>query len=156
MHDLLALPGPLFSAPCGTAGGAHVTAVNAPEAVIEAPFPAQLDLKFFDEGCQQPFFSPLIEEVIDRLPRRVFFGQVAPGRTRSDDPKDAIERRPAIRRRPTGIRSARKQILNTFPLLIRELVTGHSIDLQQHPCVKSSWKSGIFAKLGKDRFSDRA
>jgi hypothetical protein len=155
MHDLRALPRPFFSAPCSTAGGSYVTAIKAPKAVIEVILRAQLDLKFFDQGCQQSFFSPLIEVVINRLPWRIFFGQVAPGRTRSDDPKNGIERRPAIRRRPTGIRSDRKQMLNTFPLLIRELMTGHGIDLQGHPCVKSSWKSGIFAKMGKDRFSDR-
>jgi hypothetical protein len=156
MHDLLAPLGPLFSAPCGTAGGSNVTAVNAPKVVIEAPFQAQLDLKFLDEGSQQPFFPPQIEVVIDRLPRRIFFGKVAPGRTGPEDPKDAIEHRPEIRRGPTGIRGNRKQMLDTFPLLIRELVTGHSTDLQRHPCVRSSWKSGIFVKPGKDLFSDRA
>ena len=156
MHDLLAPPGPLFSAPCGTAGGSDVTAIDVPEAVIEAPFQAQLDLQFLDHGKQPTLFSPLVEVVVYRLPRRVLFGQVAPGRAGAKNPQDSVEHQATIRGRPARVRGDGKPVANPLPLLIRELVTRDRTDLRRRPCTRTSGKSAILETTSKGRFSDRA
>src|SRR5262245_48942764 len=120
MHDLLAPLGPLFPAPCGTAGRANVTAVNAPQAMIELSFQPQLDLQCLNEGEQQPLVPPVVEAVIHRLPRWILVRQVAPRRTSAKNPKDTVEHRATIRGRAAGVRSNREPVLNPLPLLIRE------------------------------------
>ena len=125
MHDRPALVDPFFSAAGSTARGTYGRAVDAPQFVVDF---AQLhagSAEAIEDFVQCPVGIPLVEEIPGGRPRAELLGQVAPGRTGSQNPQNGIDDRPSIARFAARFRGRWKDVANTIPLFIRQPMSYH-------------------------------
>jgi hypothetical protein len=118
MHDLPALPDPLFSASARTTGGTDNRTVDAPQLAADI---ADFDMRRAqapDRRIQGAVAVPLIKQTPSSLPLSELFRQITPWSAGAQNPKDPIEHITTILRRATGRRRFPEQILNALPLVV--------------------------------------
>ena len=89
--------------------------------------------------------------MVDRRPRPVALGQVAPRRSAAQHPEHPVERRTRRDPLPSRRSSSRHQRLDQLPLFIRDFVASHPFD---PPCL--AVRDEVAASCGMRPFSDRA
>ena len=155
MRDHQVLPDPLFSAPCGTAGGSNDGAVDTPQVLV--------DLSHVHFGGQQPVEDlvecsvvvPSVEQIPYRTPWAVLLRQITPWRAGPQDPEDAIHDHPPVAGWSPGFRPRRKYVLDEFPLIIRKSMSRHLYALRG----KVKWSTQSMRQIPlatEDQFSDKA
>src|SRR5262249_12064388 len=117
MRDQQVLPDPLFSPTARTAVGTYDGAIDTPQLLVHLACIDDRPLQSVQNPAQRPICIPSVEQTVNRFPRtKILFGQVAPRRTRSQDPQNAIHYLPPIRRWTAGLRRRRKEIGDQSPL----------------------------------------
>jgi hypothetical protein len=111
-RDPLAPRGPFFSTAGGTPMRTHNRAINAPELLVKQACGDILPLQSSENFTQRSVCIPLIKSPPRRFARAEFCGQVAPGRSRPQNPQDPIENRSQTARRSPGCRASLKHIAN--------------------------------------------
>lgn len=125
MRGHRALADPFFSTTGGTAGGSHNRAVDTPEFSV--------DFTHVDMGCPQmaqdlierPVNIPIVEQIPDGLPGRVFLGQIPPRCAGPENPENCIHDFSSVPRRPSSRSRRWENVRNTTPLIVSEFVSGH-------------------------------
>ncbi len=77
-------------------------------------------------------FPPANETVVAGRARTVALGQIAPWRTRAQDPKDAVQHSAVVNPRNAS-RLVRQQRLDNAPLEIGQIVSAHSEGESENP-----------------------
>lgn len=73
------------------AAGAADSAVHTPQVAAEAAVLVEVVQEFGQDRGPGTIFTPLVEAVVDRLPRAVAFGDIAPRGATVQDLEDAVE-----------------------------------------------------------------
>jgi hypothetical protein len=70
--------------------------------------------------------APALEAAVNRRPAAIPFRQIAPRRTRAQDPENAVDDRAMVAVRPSGPRLLRrKQWFQPLPLFVRQVMSVH-------------------------------
>jgi hypothetical protein len=94
---------PFFSATGRTPGGPDRRTVNAPQFFVDrAGFDSQCP-KASKDFVQCAVGVPPIETTVHRFPRPIFFRQISPRRSGSQNPQDSFHHRPPVALRATGL-----------------------------------------------------
>ena len=121
---------PFFSATGRTPGGPDRRAVNAPQFFVDfAGFDLQCP-KALKDFVQRAVGVPPIETTVHRFPGTIFFRQITPRRSGSQNPKDSFHHRPPVALRASDLGWGWKNIRNQFPLIIRKSMSSHSAALR--------------------------
>src|SRR3990172_9413278 len=97
MRDRLAPPDRFFSTTAGTSVGAHNRAVDAPQLVVDLSLVDECDLQALESFVQRAIGVPRMKQAVDRFPRAEFvFRQVAPRRSRLENPQNPVHDQPPI------------------------------------------------------------
>ena len=83
--------------------------------------------QFMEDLLDQAAFRPLLEPLVHRLPRAVSLRQVAPGRSASGDPEDAIQHLPGFPPRTSfvALLSLWEIGLQSFPFVVCQFVPSY-------------------------------
>src|SRR4051794_5075467 len=119
---------PLFPPSSGGPASPDDGPVDAPQVVIDPALIVQFVQQRGDDAGPRAIPAPSVESGEHGLPRPVALGEVAPRRAGVQDPKDTIDDRPVVTRRPahlTGAGPLTEQGRDAGPLLVRQLVAAH-------------------------------
>lgn len=120
---------PLFG-PSGVLVRAYDRAVYKVDFPLHIPLSVRFRLGPLEEFFPQSFLAPFVEAAVNRLPWAIAFGQVAPRRSRPQDPQDSVDNLAVILPGPSCLRFLRwQERLQLFPLLIRQLVSSSHIPI---------------------------
>jgi len=155
MRGLQVLVAPLFSAPCGTAGGANDRSIDAPQLAV---YQIRLDVRGSQptqDFVQGAVARPFVEEIPHGRPRSKLLWQITPGRAGPQNPQDAVHDHPPIARRPARAGRRRKYVRDTFPLFVRKPMPSHCNALlgKLNPSARSVRQ---IPDARKEQFSDKA
>ena len=125
MRDHLVRLGPLFSAASSTARRPDNRSIDTPKFVIQLAGAVQFQLQVPYDATQRPILTPVVEVVVNRLPRTVGFRNVAPRRASPQNPQDGVEHPARIRWWSASRRRFGKMVFDSLPLLVRKFVSWH-------------------------------
>ena len=120
-----------FSTPAGTPVRADNGSIDAPQFLVDFASIDGVRPQTVENPVERPIGVPRVEQAVHRFPRRVLdFGQVSPGRSGAQHPKDRIDNRSSTGRRSPGLGGRWKQIRDQFPLFIRQPMARHGLTLR--------------------------
>jgi len=155
MRDQLVPPGRFFSSASRTAVSAENRPVDTPQLNVDRSAVDVRRSQSLENVVDRSVFVPTIETIVNRLPGPKLFRQVPPRRTCAKNPENPIEYQAMVARWTPGLRRLRKQILNTFPLVIRDPIACHHRALRGcHVFVRR--QCARIVRIRKEQFSDRA
>ena len=94
MRGLQVLLDRFFSTPAGTPVRADNGSIDAPQFLVDFASIDGVRPQAVENLVERPIGVPRVEQAVHRFPRReLVFGQVSPGRTGSQHPKDRIDNR---------------------------------------------------------------
>src|SRR5436309_13817589 len=123
-RELLPFFPPSGRSPAGPDDGA----VDAPQVVIDLALVVQFVQQRGGDPGPSAIPAPPIEPGKDGLPGPVALGEIAPGRAGVQDPKDTVDDRAVVARRPPHLTEAgplAEQGRDAVPLLVRQFVAAH-------------------------------
>lgn len=94
--------------------------------------------EFSEDTLQRALLGPAAKPVIDGLPVAVATRKIAPGRSGSQNPKDAVDHRPVIFIRSSSACDLGKMRLNAFKLLVAEFESTSA-----HRAWWKSWRQSV-------------
>jgi hypothetical protein len=127
MRDQPVPPGRFFSTSSGATMRSHNCAVDAPKILVDRPRIDESRAKTIQDFVQRTVCIPSIETTVHRFPRSKFVREVAPRRSRSHNPKNSIDNDSPITLWSSHLGWSRKNIFDTFPLIVRKLMSRHLI-----------------------------
>jgi hypothetical protein len=83
------------------------------------------DSKRFEDSREVTAFRPVVETIVDALPRSESFGQVTPRNPRLRSVQHRIDELPIANFRLRAVSSVRKNGPQSFPLLVAQRVSVH-------------------------------
>src|SRR5262245_20140249 len=124
-HDRLALAVRFFPASCGTTRGADRRTIHTPKFLADRADIHMGRAQPLENRIECAVCIPLVKESPGGLPFAKLLWKIAPGRPRSQNPKDPINNFATINRRATCGSRLPKQIRNADPLFVREQQSSH-------------------------------
>jgi len=158
MSGLQARRGTFFSSARCTAVRTHDRTVHQPQVAVDASPTVQTVLQRVGHPAQCSISAPTIKPMVNRLPRPIALGQIAPRGTAAQHMEHPVEHQARILNPATSARRHRNMGKNQFPFLVAQIES-------THPClpVRARFHAGwtearlrLHEPNEKNKLSDRA